>query len=89
MLELDGTREVQAVKAVADESAWDADVYVSESTHDDLAGWGSARASGSDLGTDATLTLDSPASGRFVLLWLTRLPPDGNLGIAEVTVEGS
>ncbi len=89
VLELDGTRVVQAVQAAADESGWDADVYVSESTHDDLAGWGSPAATGTDLGTDATLTLDPAASGRFVLLWLTRLPPDGNLGIAEVAVEGS
>jgi putative peptidoglycan lipid II flippase len=89
VFELDGTREVSAVKALADESGWDADVYVSDSTHPDIGGWGPVRASGSDLDPEATLTLDSPASGQFVLLWLTRLPPDGNLGIAEVAVEGS
>jgi hypothetical protein len=49
-------------------------------------------ASASDTGTEVTLTPDSPVSTRFLLVYLTKLPPDGGGGykgaIAELKVDG-
>ncbi|MEP6526651.1 MAG: protein kinase family protein [Nocardioidaceae bacterium] len=49
-------------------------------------------ASASDAGTQATLTPDSPVTTRFLLFYLTKLPPDGKGsykgGIAELKVDG-
>jgi putative peptidoglycan lipid II flippase len=48
-------------------------------------------ASASDAGTQVTLTPDSPVSTRFLLVYLTKLPPEGKDykgGIAELKVQG-
>ena len=87
-LELDGSHDVSRVQVRTNSDGWSGAVYVSDSRPDTLEGWGPARAEGSELGTDATLTLDPAETGQFVLLWLTRLPAAGELGIAEVTVAG-
>jgi putative peptidoglycan lipid II flippase len=88
ILELDGQHEVSAVSVAADDSDWNADVYVSDQSGNDLPAWGQARASKEGLGRDALFAIDPNASGRFVLLWLTRLPSDGKLGINEVAIAG-
>jgi serine/threonine protein kinase len=88
IFELDGQREVAAVTATTDDSDWSADIYVADQSGSDLPAWGPPRASKQGLGREEQFPVDPNASGRFVLLWLTRLPTDGKLGINEVVIAG-
>jgi hypothetical protein len=86
--ELDAEHAVAAVEAVADDSDWNAEIYVSDAPGESLEDWGQPVAQGEGLGALARLDLPDGTEGRFVLLWITRLPADGKLGIAEVTIAG-
>jgi hypothetical protein len=88
IFELDGPHEVAAVTVTADDSDWNADIYVADQSGSELPAWGPPRASRQGLGREAQFPIDPNASGRFVLLWLTRLPTDGKLGINEVAIAG-
>ena len=68
----------------------DVSVYVSDVAPSDVDGLTSV-ASGT-IDRSGTLTLDEPAAGQFVTIWLTSLPqfPGGFRGeIAEIVVLGS
>jgi hypothetical protein len=45
-------------------------------------------ASATDVGGTVRLPATSPASGRYVLVWFTRLPPNGQPGEYQVDVYG-
>ncbi len=49
-------------------------------------------ASSSDVAGTVRLTVSAPATGRYVLIWFTRLPPDGpgryQVSVYSVAVEG-
>ncbi len=87
-LDLGSPHSVTSVLADADAAGWSAQVYVSNDAGAALADYGPVRAQGSDLGTHAVLTLKRPATGRYVLLWLTLLPHSGKLGLSGVRVRG-
>jgi tRNA A-37 threonylcarbamoyl transferase component Bud32 len=86
--DLGSSHTVRSVEVDSPDTGWSAAVYVADNPAATLAGWGKPRATGSDLGTHARLTLSSPASGRYVLLWITRLPASGKLRVSEVRVNG-
>lgn len=77
-----GVREVSVVAA---DIPWDAEIYVGDGTASTLAEWGEPVATRTGLGEQATFTLDR-TEGRSVLIWITHLPPSGQLAIAEVDV---
>jgi hypothetical protein len=56
-----------------------------------ITGWRTV-AKTSDAGSTVDLTLDQPTEARFVLVWLTKLPPDGTGsyrgGIQEIAARG-
>ena len=99
ILELSGTARVSAVDLTSPDSGWDAQIYVAPEPATTLAGWGTLRSTGTNLGTSATLRLDTRPPGQFVLVWLTRLPPSSQESqpgqppfvgrVAEVSVRGT
>jgi serine/threonine-protein kinase len=74
---LDEPAAVRAVEVGATAGPWNAAVYVAAEPFT-AAPSGPAAATGTALPADATLVLDPPASGRFVLLWITELPEGGS-----------
>jgi eukaryotic-like serine/threonine-protein kinase len=85
-VDLADSSEVSTVEVDTNGSGWNAQIYVADSPAETLAGWGAPAASGEDLGPNATFELDPTASGRTVLIWLTRLPASGKLEITEVRI---
>jgi serine/threonine-protein kinase len=85
-VELDAVHDVDDVTVTTDETGWSADVYVADQPSDDLTGWGQPRGSTTDAGTTADISLDSGARGRYVLLWLTRLPSNGKLHVNDIQI---
>ncbi|MBV8952120.1 MAG: serine/threonine protein kinase [Actinobacteria bacterium] len=83
VLQLATPSAVRTVRVQALDTDWNAAVYVLDQPPQ-VAPSAVPDASGQNLGVDATLTLDPPKAGRYVLLWLTRLPASGRLRIAEV-----
>lgn len=86
--DLGSSRTVRSVEVDSPDTGWSTAAYVADNPADALAGWGKPRATGSDLGTHARLMLSSRASGRYVLLWITRLPASGKLKVSEVRING-
>jgi hypothetical protein len=77
---------VRTVRVQALEAGWSGSVYVLDSAPQS-APTGPSDAAGQNLPRDAAITLPTAKPGRFVLVWITRLPPDGppfRLEIAEV-----
>jgi serine/threonine kinase PknH len=65
-------------------------IYVSASDPQNLVGLDVA-GSAQITGTHGTVSLDQPVTGRYVVVWLTRLPPvSGGFrgGIADAVVKG-
>ena len=85
-VELDGVHPVRDVGVAALESGWSAEIYVADEPGSALEDWGEPRASVSDAGTSAELDVAPGTRGRYVLLWLTRLPASGKLHITGVQV---
>jgi serine/threonine-protein kinase len=86
-VELDAGHEIDAVTVTTEEEGWSADIYVADEPGDTLSAWGSPLGSVSDTSTSEVIDLDSGASGRYVLLWLTRLPSNGKLHVTGIQVE--
>lgn len=84
--DLGGDHPVSRVDVVADGTDWNAEIYVSDAAGTTLAAWGTPVASGTGLGLRATFELPAGTTGRDVLLWITRLPASGQLGIDELAV---
>jgi hypothetical protein len=88
VLELDGERDISAVDVATDDTDWNGEVYVSDTSGAAIDDWGPPVAALEGLGNLANFALPEGTQGRFVLVWITRLPADGKLGIAEVTLAG-
>ncbi|HEX6310483.1 MAG TPA: protein kinase [Acidimicrobiia bacterium] len=88
VVELDAEHDIATVEVATDEADWNGEVYVSDVAGEALEDWGSPVADGQGLDRLARFELPDGTGGRFVLVWITRLPADGKLGIAEVTVDG-
>ncbi len=86
VLDLGKAVPVTAVEAESDSSGWSAEVYVADTAGALLDDWGQPVATGTDLPASVRLALPQPKTGRFVLLWITRLPERGELAVAEVRV---
>jgi Serine/threonine protein kinase len=99
ILELANPARVSAVDLTSPDTGWDAQIYVAPEAATTLAGWGTLRSTGTNLGTSATLHLDTRPPGQFVLVWLTRLPQSSQESqpgqtlfvgrVAEVSVRGT
>jgi serine/threonine-protein kinase len=75
---------VKSAEVRADGSGWDAEIRAApgqSSAPADLSGW-QLVGKGSDLGTKATIDVDSPVKSQYYLLWITKLPAgDGGFTI--------
>ncbi|MGH8985389.1 MAG: protein kinase domain-containing protein [Acidimicrobiia bacterium] len=85
-VELDGVDDLSTVTVTADEAGWSAEVYVADQPGADLAAWGQTRGTVDDAGTTADIALRDGTRGRYVLVWLTRLPPSGKLRVSDIRV---
>lgn len=74
---------VRTVTVHALDQGWNANVYVLDQAPQSAPTL-APDASGQNLGTDATLSMNAAKTGRYVLLWFTHLPAGGRLSIAEV-----
>jgi hypothetical protein len=88
VVETDGAAPIRSVEIAADDEDWDGAVYVAPDPGARLEDWGEPVDEQAALGRQARFGVSEDASGRYVLLWITRLPADGKLGIAEVSVGG-
>jgi eukaryotic-like serine/threonine-protein kinase len=86
VLDLSSAADVSSVDVDAEESGWNAQIYVADSAADSLSGWGSPVASGDGLPTSAHFSVDPSHSGGAVLVWFTRLPSSGKLSVDEIRV---
>jgi serine/threonine-protein kinase len=86
VLDLAASASVHEVEVVADTDGWNGQIFVAPEATPALAGWGTPRATLNGADRTARFVLDPPARGRAVLLWLTRLPGTGRLGVDEVRV---
>jgi hypothetical protein len=90
VLDLKSDHDVSAVEVTMVGSPTSVSVYVSRTDPKSLSGLSPA-ATTDVTGTHATLSLDRPATGRYVVVWLTKLPavPGGFRGaVAEAVVTG-
>ena len=86
-LDLGEERSVDELVLTSPSTGWDARVYVlADAPAADVASWGEPAATGEDLPADARFALDG-AEGRYVLLWITRTTDEGQVVVAEASVE--
>ena len=91
LLDMGKTVTVRDVRLVLG-SALGADVQVRVGNAADLADLATV-ATATDVGGNVQLTATVPAEGRYVLVWCTRLPPDGQghfqISVYNATVDGT
>ena len=90
VLDLGASHDVSEVDLTTVGSPTSVSVYVSAKNPANLAGL-SAAGTSDITSTHGTLSLDQPQTGRYVVVWLTKLPvvPGGfRGGIAEAVVKG-
>jgi hypothetical protein len=91
VLDLHDSHEVSAVDLTTVGSPTDISIYVTDEPPKNLDGLQPAGTT-TVTGTKGTVTLDQPVTGRYVVVWLTRLPavPGGfRGGIAGAVVRGA
>ncbi|HUF83190.1 MAG TPA: hypothetical protein VMQ81_01225, partial [Acidimicrobiia bacterium] len=88
VLELEGDQSIGKVEVAADDDDWNGEIYAADASGASLEDWGTPVAQEDGLGRLARFDLRDDVRGRFVLVWITRLPADGKLGLAEVTLGG-
>lgn len=91
VLDLGASQAVTGVDLTLVRSPTAVAIYVSEQAPVDLTGLDPV-AEGTAEATSLTLELDAPASGRYVVVWLTSLPADGSVfrgTVAEAVVRGA
>jgi len=84
-IDLASAAEVREVTVLAAGNPWDAEIYIGDGSATTLDQWGEPVARATGLGERATFDVDRK-TGRAVLLWITHLPPSGQLAIAELNV---
>ncbi len=93
VVELTGTAKVDEVTLTTPQGGWAASIYVSERSAPTLDGWGQPVGSLPDAQTNNRVAIDSPTTGRYVLVWFTKLVavPGGNYQakVSEVSVHGT
>jgi serine/threonine-protein kinase len=93
VLDLGRSAQVRSVAVNSALTGWSAEVYVAPTSGATLAAWGKVRARGDDLGTQAVLAVSPATTGRYVLVWFTKLvkETDGRyrVRINEVSVRGT
>jgi len=65
---------------------WNGAVFTATTVPAQFNGWGKPRAARTNLGTHTVFTLSPPPTAGLVLLWITYLPPGGQLQVAEIHV---
>jgi serine/threonine-protein kinase len=71
---LDQAREVSEVDITSPTPGWSAEIYVAASPADSIEGWGAPVATQADVAAGTTkITLEEPAEGAAVLVWITQL----------------
>jgi serine/threonine-protein kinase len=86
ILTLDQAAALATLTVNSPTPGWTADVYVADSAAPDLAGWGEPVATGQTFG-DGDTTVDlAGASGSEVLIWITALPQEAKVEIADASV---
>jgi serine/threonine-protein kinase len=88
VVELEREEAIDKVEVAADDEDWNGEIYVADASGANLEDWGTPVAQAEGLGRLASFDLREGSRGRFVLVWITRLPADGKLGLAEVTLVG-
>jgi len=91
VLDLGGEHDVSAVALTTVGQPTSVSIYVTDTNPADLHGLSVAGQTTVGPTTHGTITLQQPESGRYVVVWLTRLPavPGGfRGGIAEALVKG-
>jgi tRNA A-37 threonylcarbamoyl transferase component Bud32 len=88
ILELEREEAIGRVEVATDDDDWNGQIYVADASGANLEDWGEPVAQEEGLGQLALFDLREGTRGRFVLVWITRLPADGKLGLAEVTLGG-
>jgi serine/threonine-protein kinase len=83
-LDLAQQSDVSVVEIDTAEGGWSAAIYVADAPADTIEGWGFPAGSIDDAGDDASITLESAASGSTVLVWFTQLPSSGRIVVDEV-----
>jgi len=93
ILTLENAAKVRGLEIDSAAGEWAGSVYVTDasttapgSAPDTLTGWGAPVASINAVTSHTVVTLDRPVSGRYVLIWVTQLPPARSLAIDEVRV---
>ncbi|MCD4533133.1 protein kinase family protein [Nocardioides sp. cx-169] len=90
VVDLGGEHSVSAVRLTLEGAPTGVELYLSDERPTDVEALRPVQ--GATLeGTGETITLDEPATGRFLVVWLTELPPDGSRfrgRVAEVEVLG-
>jgi tRNA A-37 threonylcarbamoyl transferase component Bud32 len=86
-LDLGHAASVRRIEFDTPPGTWTGEIYAGDRPADELAGWGSPVASIHATGPHTTVTLDHPTTGRYLLVWVTRLPGT-RFSLDEVRVAG-
>jgi tRNA A-37 threonylcarbamoyl transferase component Bud32 len=86
VIELDQPGALSALEFETSLAGWQAEVYVSDQTHDQLDGWGEPVAT-FDTSESGTARVEFEAEGSTVLLWFTRASDENRVQVDEVRVE--
>jgi serine/threonine-protein kinase len=81
--ELESAGDLRALEFETPSEGWQAEVYVSNSMHDGIEGWGDPVAT-FDTSASGTARVEFEAEGGTVLLWFTRAGDDGKVTVSEV-----
>jgi hypothetical protein len=87
VLTLGSAAHLEQLEVHSATNSWSADVYVSSTTHPDLASWGEPVATRRDLAGNGTYIFDLRGTeGTAVLLWITDPGDKNQLEVSELVV---
>ena len=88
-LTLQGVHTLRTLTINTPSSGWDASIYVTpDPPGSTLASWGQPVATRRDIQAGSTAVSLDKARGQAILVWITRLSPDGQVRISELGVSG-
>jgi hypothetical protein len=86
-VQLAAPARVSKVEVDTKEGGWNGAIYTADTPGATLPAWGQPLASNTNLGTNAVFSLKPAKTARYVLLWITQLPPSPHqLQVAEIRV---